>query len=97
VVDLHPLNNVTQRDVYPIPTIDDIILLTQGKKFISVLDAAISSTSGASDVTIATQVVTQGSGDVSCRYYGFLQQRALRLTPDRLTSEGLYPFLSRVP
>jgi dUTPase len=40
VVDLRPLNKVTERDVYPIPTMDDIILLTQGKRFITVLDAA---------------------------------------------------------
>ncbi len=40
VVDLRPLNKVTVRDVYPVPTQNDIILLTQGKRFITVLDAA---------------------------------------------------------
>ncbi|KAG0159222.1 hypothetical protein PDIDSM_6743 [Penicillium digitatum] len=36
VVDLRPLNKVVQRDIYPISTIDDIVLLTQRKQYISV-------------------------------------------------------------
>ncbi|KAF9250467.1 hypothetical protein DTO013E5_5507 [Penicillium roqueforti] len=40
VVDLRPLNKEVVRDIYPIPTMDDILLLTQGKKFITVLDAS---------------------------------------------------------
>lgn len=32
VVDLRALNKEVLRDVYPIPTMDDIILLTQGKR-----------------------------------------------------------------
>ena len=40
VVDLRPLNKVTIRDIYPVPTQNDIVLLTQGKRFITVLDAA---------------------------------------------------------
>lgn len=39
VVDLRGLNKVTVRDVYPIPCQDDILLLTNDKRFIAVLDA----------------------------------------------------------
>jgi hypothetical protein len=40
VVGLRPLNKEVLRDGYPIPTMDNIILLTQGKRYITVLYAS---------------------------------------------------------
>ena len=40
VVDYRPLNGVTKRDVYPLPRIDDTLMLLHGLKFVSTFDGS---------------------------------------------------------
>ena len=40
VVDYRPLNGVTKKNVYPLPRIDDTLMLLHGLKFVSTLDGS---------------------------------------------------------
>ena len=40
VVDYRPLNGVTKKDVYPLPRIDDTLMLLHGLKFVSTFDGS---------------------------------------------------------